>query len=50
MPQLTRQLGDINPILQEQIHRLSTLALEELGEALLDFSVTTDLIAWLDQQ
>ena len=48
--QLTRRLGEINPALQQQIRALSTLALEELGEVLLDFSAVTDLVAWLAQQ
>jgi hypothetical protein len=37
-------------MLQEQIRRLSTEQLEELAEALLDFSNAADLITWLAQQ
>lgn len=50
MRQLTRRLGEINPMLQQQILPLSTLVLEELGEALLDFSEQADLAAWLELQ
>ncbi|MCA1994782.1 MAG: DUF4351 domain-containing protein, partial [Coleofasciculus sp. S288] len=45
---LTRRLGELNPTLIEQIQALPTFALEELGEALLDFSQVTDLVAWLE--
>ena len=46
---LTRRLGAVAPNLQEQIQALSLTQLEELGEALLDFSVVTDLAVWLDE-
>lgn len=48
--QLTRRLGAVPPQLQTQIQQLSTPQLEALGEALLDFSSTQDLVAWLHQQ
>ena len=48
--QLTRRLGDLDLLLIERIRGLSTLALEELGVALLDFSNAADLMAWFDQQ
>jgi hypothetical protein len=48
--QLTQQLGEVDSSLIEQIRRLSTLALEALGIALLDFSEVADLVAWLEQQ
>lgn len=48
--QLNRRIGAIDSKLQEQICSLSISQLEELGEALLDFSDTSDLIAWLEQQ
>ncbi len=48
--QLTQRLGDLDTSLIEQIRRLSTLALEALGIALLDFSEVADLVAWLQQQ
>ncbi|MBD2255082.1 DUF4351 domain-containing protein [Nostoc parmelioides] len=44
--QLNRRLGEINPQLQERIQGLSTAELEDLGEALLDFTSTADLEAW----
>ncbi len=48
--QLTRRLGEVDPSLSERIRRLSTLALEALGIALLDFSEVADLVVWLQQQ
>ncbi|CAC5344110.1 MULTISPECIES: DUF4351 domain-containing protein [Planktothrix] len=47
--QLTRRLGAIAPTIQEQIQTLSVEELENLGEALLDFSEATDLENWLNQ-
>lgn len=44
---LTRRLGSVPPQLRSQIQQLSTTQLEALGEALLDFSSTQDLVAWL---
>ena len=48
--QLTRLLGEVDPSLSDRIRRLSTLALEVLGIALLDFSTAANLVAWLEQQ
>lgn len=48
--QLPRRIGSVNPQLQEQIRSLSVPQLEDLGEALLDFSSETDLINWLATQ
>jgi hypothetical protein len=48
--QLTQRLGEVDPSLSDRIRRLSTLALEALGIALLDFSEVADLVAWLQQQ
>lgn len=45
--QLTRRLGTVPSQLQAQIQQLSTSDVEALGEALLDFSTTQDLVAWL---
>lgn len=45
--QLTRRLGTVSPQLQAQIQQLSSIQVEALGEALLDFSTTQDLVAWL---
>jgi Domain of unknown function (DUF4351) len=47
---LNRRVGEIDPLLLERVRRLSIEKLEELGEALLDFSAVTDLEAWLAQQ
>ncbi|WP_335337843.1 DUF4351 domain-containing protein [Nostoc piscinale] len=48
--QLNRRLGEVNPQLQAQIQNLSTAELEELGEALLDFSSMADLAAWFESR
>ena len=45
--QLTRRFGTLAPELRAQISQLSIAQLEELGEALLDFSSMQDLIGWL---
>jgi predicted transposase/invertase (TIGR01784 family) len=47
MRQLTRRIGTVEPQLQERIRSLSLPQLEDLGEALLDFSSRDDLTAWL---
>lgn len=47
--QLSRRLGDVNEQLQQQIQALSLTKLEDLAEALLDFSQFSDLITWLQQ-
>ncbi|MBD1809745.1 Rpn family recombination-promoting nuclease/putative transposase [Microcoleus sp. FACHB-SPT15] len=47
--QLTRRFGSVDPTTQERIQSLSNLHLEELSEALLDFSAITDLTLWLDE-
>jgi Domain of unknown function (DUF4351) len=48
--QLTKRIGVITPELQEQLRGLSLTQLEDLAEALLDFSMQADLVAWLQQQ
>ncbi|MCG8365746.1 MAG: DUF4351 domain-containing protein [Pseudanabaenales cyanobacterium] len=45
---LTRKFGEVPPDLVAQIERLSLAQLEELGEALLDFSTLQELSGWLD--
>lgn len=47
---LTKRIGVITPELQEQLRGLSLTHLEDLAEALLDFSTEADLVAWLQQQ
>lgn len=46
---LPRRVGAIAPDLQERIQQLSLTQLEDLAEALLDFSSSSDLAAWLQQ-
>ena len=45
--QLTRRIGNMAPAMQTQVQSLSLTQLENLGEALLDFSTPTDLLDWL---
>lgn len=45
---LNRRLGEITPLLQARIENLSITQLENLGEALLDFTSLSDLEAWMD--
>ncbi|KYC38523.1 hypothetical protein WA1_35635 [Scytonema hofmannii PCC 7110] len=45
---LNRRFGDVAPEIEQRIRSLSTAELENLGEALLDFSNTHDLITWLE--
>jgi predicted transposase YdaD len=47
---LNRCIGEIDTSLIEQIKSLSIEQLENLGEALLDFSSVADLETWLNQQ
>jgi hypothetical protein len=46
---LTRRIGAIPANLVEQIRQLTIKALENLGEALLDFQNEADLVNWLEQ-
>lgn len=48
--QLNRRLSGIAPDLEAKIRDLSVERLEELGEALLDFSNVDDLVNWLDTE
>jgi predicted transposase/invertase (TIGR01784 family) len=47
---VTRRFGTIAPEMQEQIQTLSIEKLEDLGEALLDFSKATDLVNWMNER
>ncbi|WP_019502870.1 DUF4351 domain-containing protein [Pseudanabaena sp. PCC 6802] len=47
--QLKRKFGNIPTQLAKTIQQLSTAQLEELGEALLDFTTLDDLSSWLRQ-
>ncbi len=46
--QLTRRFGPLDPAVLERLNALSVEAIEDLGEALLDFHEASDLNAWLD--
>jgi predicted transposase/invertase (TIGR01784 family) len=46
---LKRRVGNVSIDLETQIKALPLDQLEELGEALLDFSQINDLVAWLNQ-
>ena len=45
--QLARRVGSLPPEIETQIRGLSLAKIEDLGEALLDFSDLSELIAWL---
>ena len=45
--QLTRRIGEIDSSLIQKVQELPVEKLEELGEALLDFTSVTDLETWL---
>ncbi len=45
----TRRFGLIDFEIQDRIRQLSLPQLENLAEALLDFSDTTDLVSWLQR-
>nr|WP_230966164.1 DUF4351 domain-containing protein [Nostoc sp. NZL] len=47
---LNRRIGEIDTSLIERFQALSIEQLENLGEALLDFSSVADLETWLNQQ
>ncbi len=46
--QLNRRVGSLTPQLQQCLQGLSTTELEDLGEALLDFTTIADLDAWFE--
>ena len=46
--QLNRRIGSLRSELESQIRQLSVGQLEDLGEALLDFSSEQDLVSWLE--
>ena len=47
--QLNRRVGDVSAVVRSKIDLLSLPQLENLGEALLDFSSIQDLEDWLAQ-
>jgi predicted transposase YdaD len=46
---LKRRVGNLSIALETRVKALPLAQLEELGEALLDFSQMNDLVAWLDK-
>lgn len=46
---LRRKFGELEPELETQVQALSVARLEELGEALLDFSTIADVVSWLER-
>lgn len=48
--QLTRRVGAIEPEMRSRLQQLSSTQLEELAEALLDFTTKADLVTWLERQ
>ncbi|AFY36404.1 DUF4351 domain-containing protein [Calothrix sp. PCC 7507] len=48
--QINRRVGALSPELQERIQGLSFDALEDLGEALLDFNEVVDLEVWFESR
>jgi len=48
MRQIVRRVGEVTLEVQTRIQGLSGEQLDDLGEALLDFRIQEDLIAWLD--
>lgn len=47
---LKRRIGEISAKLESQIKELSGEKLDELSEAILDFSQTDDLVNWMANQ
>ncbi len=45
---LNRRISNLNSEIKQKIQTLSTTQLEDLGEALLDFSSQNDLTTWLE--
>jgi predicted transposase YdaD len=50
MRPLTRRFGTLSPDLQARIQVLSVAQLEDLNEALFDFSEFSDLVNWLEER
>ena len=48
--QLTRRVGELPEDVRQRVEVLSLEELENLGEALLDFSSMADLQVWLNQE
>ncbi len=50
LPLLKRRFGELEPELEQGINALSLKQLEELSEALLDFSNVAEVGAWLAER
>ncbi|HBY80807.1 MAG TPA: transposase, partial [Cyanobacteria bacterium UBA11148] len=50
MRQLERRLGTFEPDLQTRINELSIDQLENLSEAILEFTTVQDLMTWLQER
>lgn len=48
--QLTKRLGTLSEEMRSSISSLPVSALEDLGEALLDFTSLNDLQSWLEER
>nr|WP_253274344.1 DUF4351 domain-containing protein [Myxosarcina sp. GI1] len=48
--QLNRRIGAVSPEVRDRLEDLSIVQLEDLGEALLDFTTESDLLNWLDRR
>jgi predicted transposase/invertase (TIGR01784 family) len=46
---LKRRIGELSPVMVQQIQSLSLVQLESLGEALLDFTRADDLVTWMQR-
>ena len=49
MRQLTRKFGSLSPELSKLLSKLSSLQLEDLAEALLQFQSISDFAIWLEE-
>ncbi|MCT7987895.1 DUF4351 domain-containing protein [Laspinema olomoucense] len=47
MRPITRRFGSLEPDIRDSIDALTTAQLEDLNEALFDFTEVTDLVTWL---
>jgi predicted transposase/invertase (TIGR01784 family) len=50
MRPITRRFGSLDPDIRDRIDALTTAQLEDLNEALFDFTEVTDLVTWLQSR
>ncbi|WP_254567956.1 DUF4351 domain-containing protein, partial [Oscillatoria sp. HE19RPO] len=50
MRPITRRFGSLEPEIRDRIDALTTAQLEDLSEALFDFTEVTDLVTWLQSR